>query len=880
MDALVDLAIGQLLNLRTYTPITIDFGEDGLWRARDPVASQPDNGDALVSSITKFRWILASRGLDIRKTEWDFDQNAGFWDHFAYDMRGQSYCKRARQVQGLRELLRTEVEDHLARTKELLEVLDLEMDDEDESCFRLKCEYLALQGKLIKVWKNATNIVFAKHYRTDRPPVKIGIPGLSFLPRCLRVAVGQWRNKGNRRDPRVDTKVYTLFQGFKKGLLPVRPDAITAQLNGHQASLAKEQTLRDEGAVTRVINAIGSEFKLHSAIKGSRPHVACVSARASVESNFASGGSVGYGFTNVAMDRGGSGLPIQRLAHLVLGRSDQFFYYAVRLDRWAAPREVRGFELFDHELAETQVDYRFEKSAAVPACILEPMKVRVITKPRALQYAPLQFLQKKLWKALAKHDSETFLLTSTPVTQENLERFVFRSRWTPGDKFVSGDYSAATDNLKGRVSVLIARELLLRHLGPEYEELKARIESSLCGGRILYRGNGGGVFCPRDDAYAKLASEPFRFARNGKVVETLFPHFGDVWSSQLKEDEIQQRNGQLMGNVLSFPLLCIANLACFWLACEEYEGRELRFEDLPPVRINGDDILFKSPSERFLRVWTGWTKEFGFELSVGKNLVSDHILQINSALYTTKTTKYNDFLHVIVRIQEVPFVNFGLITNRKKNDCSNDFSLQRTGLDNRDRKVPGWVYRVSQAPQIVRDLVRGLDPEFAVRAMKLYQHHNRWIAERVPMLPWGLLLDREIWSRPWWLKQLERAFSVIVPKDPLGVCRQHLCALSYYRKLEPSWEDEDCYESYRQGARRPFYCWDPCGWRKEEEGEDTWGTPRIARPTWIDLSRDGTTPLERIRLSDISYSGMPKTMEPSGDQEIPNDFGLWLLAGS
>jgi hypothetical protein len=416
------------------------------------------------------------------------------------------------------------------------------------------------------------------------------------------------------------------------------------------------------------------------------------------------------------------------------------------------------------------------------------------------------------------------------------------------------------------------------HLGDEYAELKARIQASLCNGLIVYRDelSRTGVRCPRDDAFSKLASTPYHVTARGKVKETLFPNFDDHWCDQLKEGVIQQRNGQLMGNVLSFPLLCIANLACFWLAWEEYIGHKVRFSQLPPVRINGDDILFKSPSDRFLACWTRWTREFGFELSVGKNLVSDHILQINSTLFATQVTKYNDFLHVVTGLREIPFVNFGLITNRKKNDCSNDFSLQRTGLDNRDRKVPGWVYRVSQAPQIVRDLVRGLDPVLAGRAVDLYSRHNRWISERVPMLPWGLLLDREIWSRPWWLKQLEHAFSVIVPKDPLGTDRLHLCSLSYYRKLEPQWEDEDCYESYRKGARRPFYPQDPADWRKEEEGENTWGVPRISRPTWKDLSQDVKTPIEHIRLSDISYSGM--SWVASWESEILHDADLRLLA--
>jgi hypothetical protein len=149
-----------------------------------------------------------------------------------------------------------------------------------------------------------------------------------------------------------------------------------------------------------------------------------------------------------------------------------------------------------------------------------------------------------------------------------------------------------------------------------------------------------------------------------------------------------QKNGQLMGSVLSFPILCIANLLCYWNTLRIYQwllenslqslagssptgafalyldelkifdtlspaDALLRFEtsllrtfaercpidynptrlqDLP-VLVNGDDILFRSNS-LFNAIWEnyGYTLA-GFQKSVGKNYLSRSYLTINSECF-------------------------------------------------------------------------------------------------------------------------------------------------------------------------------------------------------------------------------------------------------
>jgi len=86
-----------------------------------------------------------------------------------------------------------------------------------------------------------------------------------------------------------------------------------------------------------------------------------------------------------------------------------------------------------------------------------------------------------------------------------------------------------------------------------------------------------------------------------------------------------------MGSTLSFPILCMVNLACYWQALEEYLGQTVRMEDLP-VLINGDDILFRA-NEAFYQIWKQSVSDVGFTLSLGKNYFSKNYLTVNSLLY-------------------------------------------------------------------------------------------------------------------------------------------------------------------------------------------------------------------------------------------------------
>jgi len=92
---------------------------------------------------------------------------------------------------------------------------------------------------------------------------------------------------------------------------------------------------------------------------------------------------------------------------------------------------------------------------------------------------------------------------------------------------------------------------------------------------------------------------------------------------------LRQRRGQLMGNLLSFPLLCLVNYLAFIYYTKD---RSI------PVKINGDDIVFRSSREVSDR-WAKGIVGSGLVLSQGKTLVDAKYFTLNSRLFRGKGGK-------------------------------------------------------------------------------------------------------------------------------------------------------------------------------------------------------------------------------------------------
>jgi hypothetical protein len=200
--------------------------------------------------------------------------------------------------------------------------------------------------------------------------------------------------------------------------------------------------------------------------------------------------------------------------------------------------------------------------------IPEPLKVRIITKGDELNWI-LKPVQKAMWRAL--QEFPCFKLTGTPeIPLDTI------ASWK-GSNLLSGDYEAATDNLNMDIMDLAVSELV-KVLPQEYHKW------------LSWEGGCHEIHYPPDS----------------------------------KLSPVLQTRGQLMGSLLSFPILCVANAATIGMVLKK------DLIDLPAL-INGDDILFKA-NLRQIEQWKRVSSSMGLKPSIGKNYMAPGWGTINSQL--------------------------------------------------------------------------------------------------------------------------------------------------------------------------------------------------------------------------------------------------------
>lgn len=300
--------------------------------------------------------------------------------------------------------------------------------------------------------------------------------------------------------------------------------------------------------------------------------------------------------------------------------------------------------------------------------VLEPLKVRLITKGPAYCQWVSRFFQKSMWDYLQLFPQ--FALTGRPMDPSDLSGILQREKtiirksswatdlllWSMDEpQWVSGDFSAATDSQSQRATKSILETLLLNC---HFEKgVKKVLRLTVYEQNIAY---------PEKDF-------------NG------FP---------TGLHECRQTNGQLMGSVLSFPILCLANLICYWMAFEERFSCRVNARDLP-VLVNGDDILFRADSWLY-EIWQSKIKEVGFELSLGKNYVHKDVLVINSEMFLFNSQNES--------FKRIPFFNTGLLTGQSK-------------LTGRDE------VRMMPLPAVFNEVVP--DARDQARAFRRFMHYHK-----------------------------------------------------------------------------------------------------------------------------------------------------------
>jgi hypothetical protein len=269
--------------------------------------------------------------------------------------------------------------------------------------------------------------------------------------------------------------------------------------------------------------------------------------------------------------------------------SNYFDSEAVKL--W--PQAVR-------ECAHRDLDTSGGRFMAKIQAVLEPLKCRIISKGPAAPYYFSKPLQERLHDTMRKMNC--FRLIGRPVSPTDLMDIAERD----DDKsWFSGDYSAATDALSATLSAQILARLT-EGLPEEDREVYAQ------------------VLKPHHVVYPPVY-ETIRDEHGEKVVKTTV-------------EEVDQLSGQLMGSILSFPVLCLANLGLYLRTRlnKQIETQTLAKRDvmraLGKVLINGDDILYCATQEEFERhCEIGGV--IGLKMNVGKTYMHKRYANINSVSF-------------------------------------------------------------------------------------------------------------------------------------------------------------------------------------------------------------------------------------------------------
>jgi hypothetical protein len=311
--------------------------------------------------------------------------------------------------------------------------------------------------------------------------------------------------------------------------------------------------------------------------------------------------------------------------------------------------------------------------------LAEALKIRVISKGPPLLYTLLVPLQKFMWSVLK--ENKVFKLISGPISVEHVKERI----GIPTDEeiIVNGDYKASTDNLHSWVSECIGLEIV--------EQIRK----------------------------AHQPGEGFEFDDRHKdmFIRSLIHH------QYIVDDVVlPQLEGQLMGSVTSFPVLCIANAAmCRW-ALEAADNKRYRLCDRPyrnsgriaSLLVNGDDCTLKGCRANLRQIWERITAFGGLSTSVGKTLFS----RIEKPICVLNSTTF----HLIEgEWQHIRFINMGIVLGKARsgNGKEEKRGLSQMGSLHRQLKL--------YAPE-------GCWKEISQR----FIYYNRETLNLCPDIPWNV----------------------------------------------------------------------------------------------------------------------------------------------
>jgi len=368
--------------------------------------------------------------------------------------------------------------------------------------------------------------------------------------------------------------------------------------------------------------------------------------------------------------------------------------------------------------------------------ICEPLKVRTISKGPPFTYYRAITLQKEMWSVI--HDFAVFQYIGHPIVESDFARTFRPLRY--GEKYISGDYKASTDNIN-----------------PEYTKLVWKILSKnirLQSGRYLI-----------DDELYELGERCLTGHRMNYPDDLGF-------YDRTGETGVNQAWGQLMGSPMSFPIL---NLINYIGTCVALNWDPL---DPNPCRTNGDDIGFIC-AEKDYKKWCYVMSCVGLERSIGKNYVSEDFLILNSELRYAPRSQEETFYIEGDNGHEECFWGPTEWTYRGFFNQGLFWGVNHKGIFAGERQ---WLVWPELGP-IVKQLLRGIPEKRAVQFYEMYRIAHHYEFSKIPSgcsyhlplelggagLPYGDPNERELTTATVMFLNHERRLKRPLLKTELGV---------------------------------------------------------------------------------------------------------------
>jgi len=376
-----------------------------------------------------------------------------------------------------------------------------------------------------------------------------------------------------------------------------------------------------------------------------------------------------------------------------------------------------------------------EKPNVEPVGLMEALKVRIITKcPPILMYV-MKPIQKWMAKCIGRY--RVFSLTKGPVTERVVSESI-RSDLKPGENWLSGDYAAATDNLRKEFSEAVGRAVGRFILPDEFlDEISViRLRTLLC--RSL-TGFSLGLFEILDQI--DDAKDDEHSAYHAQLNPSFHLKIGDVAIEEfLKSDmTFEQQDGQLMGSVTSFVILCIINAALCRYCLELGYQRKFELDDSDlNLLINGDDCVFVA-NDMVHAAWRWLGPRMGLEPSLGKYYYTNKFLQVNSRTFVPKlrprfcmdVSSPKSYMQTFYKVK---FVSMGLVLGMGRS-CAVDKPEEAIQVEKLMNLSSWYNENMRQAPSYTH---KSLHANYVCQLKTVIDHRSNRIPWYLPQWRGGL----------------------------------------------------------------------------------------------------------------------------------------------